>query len=150
MSNTIKFQIRDNNGAIGSPTASLRNAVLEAAAYDGYGSTYQRDAEGAMRLYSGSRHIGNNPYTPKARDAFSARSSIPDDELAEIDVASQIFKGGLFHSYYTEIEIIKLGYHDDELVSVDGRPFSEIVAEAQDGLDEDEMPTLEQIRAEYE
>jgi len=107
--NNIKFQIRDNNGSIGSPTASLRDAVLEAAAHDGYGSVYQRDEEGAMRLYSSSRHIGNNPYTPKASDAFFACSSIADDELAEIDVASQIFKGGLFHSYYTEIEIIKLG-----------------------------------------
>jgi len=108
MRNSTKYRVIDNNGSIGLPTASLRDAVLEAAACDGYGATYQRDAEGAMRLYSSSEHIGNNPYTPEARDAFVAWSSIADDELAEIEVAEQVFKSGLLHSNYTEIEIIRL------------------------------------------
>ena len=93
--------------AIDHPYTNLRDAVLAAASYDGYGAVFQRDKNGTMRLYSSARHLGNNPYFPVDKDAFSSVSDLADDAEAEADVARQVYEGGILHYRY-DLDIIEI------------------------------------------
>ena len=139
-----QFQVRNANGRISPNYTSLRDAVLDAARHDGWGAAFQRDAEGVMRLFSSQSHIGNNPYRPAKQDAFRAESRLQNDREAESDVAEQVFKSGLFHSKYTDMEIIKLTFHGEELTHVDGRPLADLAAE----FDDNEI-SVETVRSWY-
>lgn len=141
---TIKFQVRDCNGNVGYPSNDLRGAVLEAAGHDGWGATFQRDAEGAMRLYSSRSHIGNNLYFPVESDAFGASSSLADDDAAEANVAEQVRSKGVLHSRYRELEIVELTFEGDTLTHIDGRTLAEVATD----FDDDEI-TAETVRGMY-
>lgn len=91
---------------------NLSDAVLAAAGYDGWGALYRRDDDGRMRLYSSRFHIGNNIYIPRDSDAFFDVSGLLDDDDAMLDVATQIYKRGVFHSRYSNIDIRPEGERD--------------------------------------
>lgn len=143
----IKFQVMNESGEpIGQACDSLREAVLDAAAHDGWGACMQRDDEGDMRLYSSRYHIGNNPYLPRPRDAFSAWSSLPDDDAAEAQLAEEVRKNGVLHSRY-RLKIIELTYDGQLLTHIDGRSLKTIIRE--DYGDADGI-TADSIRNWYE
>ena len=142
MTTTTKFQVRNCHGAIETHD-TLSAAVLAAAQEDGYGSVYQRDDDGVMRLYSSRKHIGNNNYFPKDDEAFQAESILADDDAAENDVAEQILKRGVFHSKH-ELDIAKLTFENGILTHVDGKTVEDMLADI--GDDDD---TVELIRSMY-
>lgn len=127
MSSVTKFQVRDDYGTI-STQNNVRDAVLAAAGYDGYGAVYKRDENGAMRLYSSRTHIGNNIYFPKPNEAFAAESMLNDDELAEIAVAIDVMTSGVLHSNKT-LEIAVLTFKNDLLTDVDGKSVEALAEE---------------------
>ena len=127
MISSTKFQVRDSNGPV-KTCDTLRDAVLAAAKEDGYGAIYQRDADGAMRLYSSRVHIGNNSYFPKSNEAFSAMSVLEDDDAAEIEVAAQVYKTGVYHSKHN-LEIVQLTFLNGSLSAIDGKPIEQVAEE---------------------
>lgn len=100
---TAKYCIKNRAGdVIEGGFTRLADAVLAAAAYDGFGSEFKRGEDGLMRLYSGSRHIGNNPYHPKENEAFFPESGLADDELAKDQVAREVVDSGAARSIRPE------------------------------------------------
>ncbi len=124
-----KFQVRGANGNVNHQHAKLRDAVLEAARYDGWGASFRRDDAGVMRLFSSRFHIGNNPYFPKEGDDFDAASCLENDADAEAEVAAQTRKAGVLHSRYRDIEIVELTYDGCVLTHIDGRSLADVAAE---------------------
>ena len=127
MTTVTKFQVRDTNGVV-ETCVTLPNAVLAAVGEDGYGAVFQRDENGAMRLYSSRKHIGNNIYFPDTNEAFSAESNLAEDDAAKLEVAEQVLKAGVLHSRHT-LEIVLLTFAGDSLTEVDGKTIAEIAAE---------------------
>lgn len=127
MTKVTKYQVRDTNGVVATRT-TLRDAVLAAASDDGYGAVFQRDENGAMRLYSSRKHIGNNIYFPAPNEAFSAESSLSDDTLAENDVAEKVLSGGVLLSRHS-LEVVVLNFNDEILSDVDGKAVIDIAEE---------------------
>lgn len=135
MSKTL-FQVLNNAGElIGSQCDTLRAAVLEAVRHDGYGAVYERDVNGRMRLYSSSRHIGNNAYFPQPEDAFYESSGLADDTAATDALAAEIAKRGVLHARY-QLEIATLLYNDaDQLTHVNGESVAQLAADADSTVD---------------
>lgn len=121
----IKYQIQNASGESICIQETIRDAVLSAAAHDGYVTEFKRDSNGAMRLYTSSKHIGNNGYFPKENEAFSAESLNENDDEAEVEVANEIFTSGVFHSKYS-LRIAVLEYENNELQSIDGVSLSKM------------------------
>ena len=140
----IKFQVRGANGNVNQQHTKLRDAVLDAARYDGWGAIFRRDEQGVMRLLSSPFHIGNNPYFPKDGDAFQAASRLEKDEDAEADVAAQICSAGVLHSRYSDLAIVELTYDGDVLTHIDGRSLADLAAE----FDDSEI-SVETVRSWY-
>src|SRR5882724_2631523 len=128
---TIRFQVTDDCGnLIGGQCATVREAVFQAVSHDGWGATYQRDAEGVMRLYSSHNHIGNNPYFPSDIDAFYEGSALPDDDAAIAELADAVRARGILHNRYS-FTIVELTYNDsDVLVEVDGQTVEELAEQS--------------------
>lgn len=138
MTTLTKYQVEHQDGSkLGQKHGSLVDAVLEAAGHDGFHARFERmDDEGniaptnAMRLFSGSKHIGNNPYVPDPRDAFGFESALLDDEAAMAEVAQKVYMSGVYHSRY-KLDIVELTYADGVLMQV-GKQSVERLAEDAD------------------
>ena len=112
---------------------SLVGAVLEAAAYDGWGVEFARLDEGGeidpaapMQLFQSSRHLGNNPYFPKISDSYGVQSSLPDDDAAMGEVAAKVASQGMYFGG-RRWEFFELVYEGDILISVDGKNIESLI-----------------------
>lgn len=141
-----KFQVKNNNGLIGSPHDTLVDAVLEAAGHDGFHACFERmddngniSPDNPMRLFSGRVHIGNNPYYPSPEDAFGPESRLTDDDVAMAEVADEVYRHGVLHSKYNQprnaIEICQLSYLDGRLTHVDGVALEEHAENSDSSVD---------------
>lgn len=136
MTNTVFQAVLTDTGALlGRPVPTLREAVLEAARYDGWGALFERmDYQGfvhksfPMRLFSSKGFLGNNAYLPLPQDAFSTASSThPDDTVAQDEVAAQVLAAGVLHSKY-RLSVDEFTFDDKgTLQAVNGKPLAGIL-----------------------
>lgn len=122
---TIFFQaVREDGRLIGPECRTLAEAVDEAMSYDGYGTAYQRTADGVMHVYSSQRHIGNNDYHPHPADVWPwpYESDLADDVAAMAEICAKLHaQASSLHSRY-RITIDEMAYEGDTLVAVNGEP----------------------------
>lgn len=69
-----------------------REAILQAATYDGWGAEFARDDEGVMALRRSDKHIGNNPWQAHGTEKplFGFTSSVEDDEAAITELEKKL------------------------------------------------------------
>jgi len=104
---------------IATGIATVADAVLTAARYDGWGAEFARDAEGRMALRTSSRHIGNNTWsaTGEERPAYGVTSTKEDNEAAIEEVAEGVMAGE-FGGNMKRLEIKTTSAHVCDLLRV--------------------------------
>lgn len=104
---------------IATSIATVADAVLTAARYDGWGAEYKRGADGRMALRTSKRHTGNNPWsaTGEERPAYGVTSTQEDDEAAIEEVAEGIM-GAEFGGNMKRLEIKPTSEHICDLLRV--------------------------------
>jgi hypothetical protein len=139
---TFKYRVAGGDGLTIKIVDTLAGAVYAAASDDRYGAMFERDDAGNMRLYSTSRHWGNNICVRDDCIPFTPASALQDDDAAIDEVAKKVYLSGCYHSRHS-LSIDELTFVDGVLSCVDATPVEQSYA---DCCDPEEV-TLDQWRA---